>query len=88
MLDAALLAFSIYASAAPKVAYKPNPAAASDVATVELETPRRSCFGVTRASVLLSSRKADRSRVYVIAVTVADTRRRKRSPARPSAGRP
>lgn len=72
MFDA-LLALTILAASTPKVVYKPDPAGSADVATVNLETPRRSpCFGVMRASVLLSSRKADRNRAYVMSVTVAD----------------
>jgi hypothetical protein len=72
MLDA-LLALAVFAASAPKVIYKPDPARTADVGTVELRTPRRNpCFGVVRASVLLSSRKSDRNRTYVLAVTVAD----------------
>ena len=73
MLDA-LLAFTIFAASAPKVLYKPDPARLTDVGTVDLETPRRHpCFGVLRASVLLSSRKTDRMRAYVVSVTTADS---------------
>jgi hypothetical protein len=73
MLDA-LLAFTLLAAAAPKVAYTPNPAGAADIGTVALTTPRRNaCFGVVRAAVLLSSRKADRSRAYALTVILADS---------------
>jgi hypothetical protein len=73
MLDA-LLALTVLAAAAPKVAYTPDPARATDVGAIELATPRRhACFGVLKASMLLSSRKADRGRFYVLSVTVADS---------------
>ncbi|HTI67777.1 MAG TPA: hypothetical protein VL460_09570 [Caulobacteraceae bacterium] len=71
MLDA-FLALTILAAQGPKVIYKPDPARTVDVGTVNIEVPRRSCFGVTRASMLLSSLKADRHKVYVLSVTVAD----------------
>lgn len=72
MLDA-LLAMTILAAAPPKVLYKPAPTAGADVGTVELVTPRRNpCFGIVRVSMLLSSRKSDRNRAYVLSVTVAD----------------
>ncbi len=73
MLDA-LLAMTVLAAAAPKVIHTPNPASAADVGTVVLTTPRRNpCFGVVRASVLISSRKSDRSRAYALTVIVADS---------------
>jgi hypothetical protein len=73
MLDA-LLAMTILAASQPKILYKPNPAAGADVGTVELEVPRRNaCFGIVRVSMLLSSRKTDRNRAYVLSVTVADS---------------
>ena len=66
-----LLALGLAASA-PKILYKPNPAASSDIGTVELIMPRHACFGVTRVSVLLSSRKSDRSRVWALSAAIAD----------------
>jgi hypothetical protein len=73
MLDA-LLALTLLAASAPKVAYTPNPAGAVDIGTVVLVTPRRNpCFGVVRVSVLLSSRKADRGRAYALTAIVADS---------------
>jgi hypothetical protein len=60
------------AAAAPKLTYKPDPAKASDIASVELAVPRNTCFGLVRASVLASSRKSDRGLAYVLSVTVAD----------------
>ena len=67
-----LLAFGLAAST-PRLVYRPDPARSTDVATVELSLARHPCFGLTRASVLLSSRKADRLRIYALSVTVADS---------------
>ena len=73
MPAAVLAAALIYAAALPKVAYRPDPAARTDVGTVTLSLPRSQCFGVLRAQVLLSSQKSDRKRLYVLSVTVADS---------------
>jgi hypothetical protein len=61
------------AAASPKVIYKPDPARPADVASVELKTSRNPCFGVVRASVLLSSRKSDGGRAWALSATVADS---------------
>ena len=66
-----LLALGLAVST-PKLVYKPDPARTADVATVELNMPRHSCWGLTRASMLLSSSKADRGRIYALSVTIAD----------------
>jgi len=71
ILSAAALA--VLAAGAPKVAYKADPARSTDVGTVELRLPRHPCFGVTRASVLLSVAKADGQRLWALTATVADS---------------
>jgi len=68
------MAATVLAAALPKVAYKPDPARSSDVGAVELRLPsRHPCFGVTRASVLLSVGKTDGGRIWVLTATVADS---------------
>jgi hypothetical protein len=67
-----LLALGL-AAATPKLIYRPDPARPADVATVELQMPHHPCFGWVTVSVLLSSGKSDRSRVYALSVTLADS---------------
>lgn len=68
-----LLALGLAAST-PRLIYKPDPARLADVATVEVLMPsHHPCFGVTRVSVLLSSAKSDRNRIYALSAAVADS---------------
>jgi hypothetical protein len=67
-----LAALTVMAAAAPKVIYKADPAAASDVGSVNLAPSiDKSCFEAGLAQLMTSSRKSDRVRNSYLSVTLA-----------------
>lgn len=71
MIETMIVAATL-AAASPSVAYRADPRGATDVGTVALQPLKHNCFEVVRAAILASSRKTDRTRAYVLSLTIGD----------------